>query len=186
LTEGSPAALRAGSKVSDRSTDMGSFWQTTPPGRCTTTSSSPSSSRGRPSSSRAGAGGCPTIPQTPLASPESVRCRKGIGRDHAKFSPVATASYRLLPDVVIPEVGGKAAPRQASLCPDGVTDGRCVRGIVCRICWTRMRTPWWPSARPASLISRTSGGGAGARRWRGRGTAPCAASASARRPGSRE
>jgi DNA-directed RNA polymerase I and III subunit RPAC1 len=24
---------------------------------------------------------------------------KGIGRDHAKFSPVATASYRLLPEI---------------------------------------------------------------------------------------
>lgn len=26
-------------------------------------------------------------------------CFKGIGRDHAKFSPVATASYRLLPEI---------------------------------------------------------------------------------------
>jgi DNA-directed RNA polymerase I and III subunit RPAC1 len=26
-----------------------------------------------------------------------THCVKGIGRDHAKFSPVATASYRLLP-----------------------------------------------------------------------------------------
>lgn len=25
---------------------------------------------------------------------------KGLGRDHAKFSPVATASYRLLPEIV--------------------------------------------------------------------------------------
>ncbi|KAI1720793.1 RNA polymerase rpb3/RpoA insert domain-containing protein [Ditylenchus destructor] len=28
-------------------------------------------------------------------------CVKGIGRDHAKFSPVATASYRLLPEIQI-------------------------------------------------------------------------------------
>lgn len=28
-------------------------------------------------------------------------CIKGIGKDHAKFSPVATASYRLLPDIKI-------------------------------------------------------------------------------------
>lgn len=28
---------------------------------------------------------------------------KGIGRDHAKFSPVATASYRLMPDIKIKE-----------------------------------------------------------------------------------
>lgn len=26
-----------------------------------------------------------------------AHCRKGIGKDHAKFSPVATAAYRLLP-----------------------------------------------------------------------------------------
>lgn len=28
-----------------------------------------------------------------------IWCRKGNGRDHAKFSPVATASYRLLPRI---------------------------------------------------------------------------------------
>ncbi|XP_062589109.1 inactive tyrosine-protein kinase 7-like [Saccostrea cucullata] len=28
-----------------------------------------------------------------------VYCNKGIGKDHAKFSPVATASYRLLPEI---------------------------------------------------------------------------------------
>jgi DNA-directed RNA polymerase I and III subunit RPAC1 len=27
--------------------------------------------------------------------------RKGIGADHAKFSPVATASYRLLPHIIL-------------------------------------------------------------------------------------
>ncbi|XP_078313478.1 DNA-directed RNA polymerases I and III subunit RPAC1-like [Crassostrea virginica] len=30
-----------------------------------------------------------------------VFCNKGIGKDHAKFSPVATASYRLLPEIVL-------------------------------------------------------------------------------------
>jgi len=30
-------------------------------------------------------------------------CYKGIGRDHAKFSPVATASYRLMPSITIKE-----------------------------------------------------------------------------------
>lgn len=30
-----------------------------------------------------------------------LHCEKGIGRDHAKFSPVATASYRLLPHIQI-------------------------------------------------------------------------------------
>jgi len=28
-----------------------------------------------------------------------LKCEKGVGKDHAKWSPVATASYRLLPDV---------------------------------------------------------------------------------------
>ncbi|CAO1631085.1 unnamed protein product [Sympodiomycopsis kandeliae] len=30
-----------------------------------------------------------------------LHCEKGIGKDHAKFSPVATASYRLLPHIEI-------------------------------------------------------------------------------------
>ncbi|PVU92309.1 hypothetical protein BB561_003920 [Smittium simulii] len=30
-----------------------------------------------------------------------LHCQKGIGRDHSKFSPVATASYRLLPKITI-------------------------------------------------------------------------------------
>jgi len=28
-------------------------------------------------------------------------CHKGIGRDHAKFSPVCTASYRLMPEIIL-------------------------------------------------------------------------------------
>ncbi|XP_065662237.1 DNA-directed RNA polymerases I and III subunit RPAC1 isoform X2 [Hydra vulgaris] len=36
-----------------------------------------------------------------------MHCVKGIGKDHAKFSPVATASYRLLPEITLlkPVVG---------------------------------------------------------------------------------
>ncbi|XP_048733002.2 DNA-directed RNA polymerases I and III subunit RPAC1-like isoform X2 [Ostrea edulis] len=30
-----------------------------------------------------------------------VFCNKGVGKDHAKFSPVATASYRLLPEIIL-------------------------------------------------------------------------------------
>jgi len=49
---------------------------------------------------------------------------KGIGKDHAKFSPVGTACYRLLPSVRItgdlPE--GKTAEELVSLCPMGVFD----------------------------------------------------------------
>lgn len=37
---------------------------------------------------------------------------KGIGRDHAKFSPVATATYRLMPDIQLKdEIAGEAADR---------------------------------------------------------------------------
>lgn len=30
-------------------------------------------------------------------------CERGIGKDHAKFSPVATASYRLMPEITFTE-----------------------------------------------------------------------------------
>uniref|UniRef100_A0A8C6T5S4 DNA-directed RNA polymerases I and III subunit RPAC1 n=1 Tax=Neogobius melanostomus TaxID=47308 RepID=A0A8C6T5S4_9GOBI len=41
-----------------------------------------------------------------------MHCVKGIGKDHAKFSPVATASYRLLPEVTLLEqVEGEQAER---------------------------------------------------------------------------
>ncbi|KHN87086.1 DNA-directed RNA polymerases I and III subunit RPAC1 [Toxocara canis] len=48
-------------------------------------------------------------------------CVKGIGRDHAKFSPVATASYRLLPDIVIKKkFSGDDAERIKNSFSDGV------------------------------------------------------------------
>ena len=50
-----------------------------------------------------------------------MHCIKGIGADHAKFSPVATATYRLLPtiDIVKPIVGNEA--RKFARCfPKGV------------------------------------------------------------------
>ncbi|XP_034041170.1 DNA-directed RNA polymerases I and III subunit RPAC1 [Thalassophryne amazonica] len=41
-----------------------------------------------------------------------MHCVKGIGKDHAKFSPVATASYRLLPEITLLEpVEGEKAER---------------------------------------------------------------------------
>ena len=30
-----------------------------------------------------------------------AHARKGVGKDHTKFSPVATASYRLLPGIYV-------------------------------------------------------------------------------------
>jgi DNA-directed RNA polymerase I and III subunit RPAC1 len=48
-------------------------------------------------------------------------CIKGIGMDHAKFSPVATASYRLLPQITITEpILGAEAKKFARCFPKGV------------------------------------------------------------------
>lgn len=52
-----------------------------------------------------------------------MHCRKGIGKDHAKFSPVATASYRLLPVVTLKEeVEGQEAEELMAKCPLNVFD----------------------------------------------------------------
>ncbi|EMC95425.1 hypothetical protein BAUCODRAFT_541052 [Baudoinia panamericana UAMH 10762] len=50
-------------------------------------------------------------------------CYKGIGMDHAKFSPVATASYRLLPDInIIKPILGAEAKKFQRCFPRGVID----------------------------------------------------------------
>ncbi len=52
-----------------------------------------------------------------------AHCRKGVGKDHAKFSPVATASYRLLPEIQLKEsVTGADAAELVAKCPMGVFD----------------------------------------------------------------
>ena len=54
-----------------------------------------------------------------------IKCfvTKGVGKVHAKWSPVATASYRLLPEPVVTYQPPKAeAQRIASLCPTNVFD----------------------------------------------------------------
>uniref|UniRef100_A0A914CFK0 DNA-directed RNA polymerases I and III subunit RPAC1 n=1 Tax=Acrobeloides nanus TaxID=290746 RepID=A0A914CFK0_9BILA len=51
----------------------------------------------------------------------SCHCVKGIGRDHAKFSPVATASYRLLPMIKLKKnITGEQAERLQKCFSDGV------------------------------------------------------------------
>uniref|UniRef100_H2MZM7 DNA-directed RNA polymerases I and III subunit RPAC1 n=1 Tax=Oryzias latipes TaxID=8090 RepID=H2MZM7_ORYLA len=58
-----------------------------------------------------------------------MHCVKGIGKDHAKFSPVATASYRLLPDITLMEqVEGEKAERLKRCFSRGVIDLEDVRG----------------------------------------------------------
>ena len=50
-----------------------------------------------------------------------MHCVKGIGADHAKFSPVATASYRLLPTIDIQHpIVGKDAEKFRTCFPPGV------------------------------------------------------------------
>lgn len=52
-----------------------------------------------------------------------MHCRKGVGKDHAKFSPVATASYRLLPVVTLKqEVEDEEAEELVAKCPLDVFD----------------------------------------------------------------
>ena len=54
---------------------------------------------------------------------------KGIGKDHAKFSPVATASYRLHTTVELgSEFEGEEAARLVGACPMGVFDIEDVAG----------------------------------------------------------
>lgn len=51
----------------------------------------------------------------------SMHMHKGIGADHAKFSPVATASYRLMPTITITEpIVGDDAVKFAKCFPEGV------------------------------------------------------------------
>ncbi|KAK9389971.1 DNA-directed RNA polymerase [Lipomyces mesembrius] len=52
----------------------------------------------------------------------TMHCILGIGQDHAKFSPVATASYRLLPtiDIIGPPLTGDLAQKFKTCFPKGV------------------------------------------------------------------
>lgn len=52
-----------------------------------------------------------------------AHCCKGVGKDHAKFSPVATAAYRLLPAIdFIQPVTGALAEELVAMCPLKVFD----------------------------------------------------------------
>ncbi|KAK3939663.1 DNA-directed RNA polymerase [Diplogelasinospora grovesii] len=51
----------------------------------------------------------------------TMHMHKGVGSDHAKFSPVATASYRLMPTITITQpILGKDAEKFAKCFPKGV------------------------------------------------------------------
>jgi len=50
-------------------------------------------------------------------------CEKGIGKTHAKWSPVSTAYYRLVPDIKLKkDILNKDAHELKALCPTGVFD----------------------------------------------------------------
>eukprot|EP01090_Pellita_catalonica_P022813 TRINITY_DN8_c0_g1_i1.p1 TRINITY_DN8_c0_g1~~TRINITY_DN8_c0_g1_i1.p1 ORF type:complete len:339 (+),score=37.32 TRINITY_DN8_c0_g1_i1:1017-2033(+) len=52
-----------------------------------------------------------------------AHCEKGIGADHAKFSPVSTAFYRLMPKIEITEdIVGEEAQELVDKCPMNVFD----------------------------------------------------------------
>lgn len=58
-----------------------------------------------------------------------MHCVKGIGKDHAKFSPVATASYRLLPDITLLQpVEDEAAETLQKCFSPGVIEIQNIKG----------------------------------------------------------
>eukprot|EP00658_Telonema_sp_P-2_P022195 TRINITY_DN18865_c0_g1_i3.p1 TRINITY_DN18865_c0_g1~~TRINITY_DN18865_c0_g1_i3.p1 ORF type:complete len:354 (-),score=74.50 TRINITY_DN18865_c0_g1_i3:130-1191(-) len=78
-------------------------------------------------------------------------CEKGIGQTHAKWSPVATASYRLMPDVRLSgDITGEDAQRIAKMCPPKVFDIEDIGGeshlrvkdsFSCTMCRECIRRP---------------------------------------------
>lgn len=100
-----------------------------------------------------------------------AHCRKGVGKDHTKFSPVATASYRLLPEISFlqPVLGEDAKTLKVSHLN---MLNALVLTAVCRTC-----------AHCKCLTSRTWARGRSRRWWPDQGTAQCAESASAMKAG---
>ncbi|KAF3831569.1 hypothetical protein GH733_000381 [Mirounga leonina] len=117
-----------------------------------------------------------------------MHCVKGIGKDHAKFSPVATASYRLLPDITLLEpVEGEAAEELSRCFSPGVIEVQEAQGKkVARVANPRLDTFSREVFRNEKLkklvrLARVRdhyiceyrvGGGAGVRRRVGGATAP--------------
>lgn len=83
---------------------------------------------------------------------EAHACR-GFGKDHTKFSPVATASYRLLPEISFPQpVTGNIAVELRDMCPMQVFDIEDMNGVAtavvarprdCTMCRECIRKEGW-------------------------------------------
>ncbi|GAB9472309.1 DNA-directed RNA polymerase i and iii subunit rpac1 [Globisporangium polare] len=83
-----------------------------------------------------------------------AHCRKGVGKDHAKFSPVATASYRLMPHVEFKQkvTGADAKKLVEEKCAMGIFDIEDLGGVPtavvkdsrsCTMCRECIREPGW-------------------------------------------
>lgn len=81
-------------------------------------------------------------------------CEKGIGQTHAKWSPVATASYRLLPAIFFEQpITGDDADELVKKCPanvfdiedlgNGVKQANVARPRDCTMCRECIREPKW-------------------------------------------
>ncbi|KAF2074475.1 hypothetical protein CYY_004220 [Polysphondylium violaceum] len=74
-------------------------------------------------------------------------CEKNIGREHIKWSPVCTASYRLLPVITVdPSVTGDKAKELVNKCPKKVFDIEddqvvAARPLDCTMCRECIREP---------------------------------------------
>jgi len=85
---------------------------------------------------------------------EAYAC-KGVGQTHTKWSPVSTASYRLMPDITLDQpVQGDMADELVKLCPmkvfdiEDLSNGKGRRAVVanarsCTMCRECIRDPKW-------------------------------------------
>lgn len=80
-----------------------------------------------------------------------MNATKHIGREHAKWSPVCTASYRMLPEINLKEhITGSEAKELVNLCPAKVFDIEDDAAIVarprdCTVCRECIREDKWRS-----------------------------------------
>lgn len=99
----------------------------------------------------------PDIPIMQLALNQTldlvVHCTTGIGRDHTKWSPVATATYRILPSITFKkQLNDQQAEILVKKCPMGVFEieelGSAKQVVAkyprnCTICRECIREPGW-------------------------------------------